>query len=241
MGHSFFAPVVKHLDHHAQATGFTNHTQFVVFHGGANGAPGKLWRSQKPDIAKAKQMIQSGTVDLVGLTTHYVDSTFEDYQRWINLALKHNPETIFIIQAPWDIKQQKEFATYEKSTSLVMIRVNTMIDQLRAEYPENTFLSVPQGKWMVELWRLFEQDKLPELTQFVASSRQEAQGALFRDQFGHAGHLAEKEGALLWLRVIYQIDLAAYSYDTGTSYDLKQLAQQLCDENPYSGIINKNE
>ncbi|WP_148216310.1 hypothetical protein [Coraliomargarita akajimensis] len=234
LGHSFFAPIVKHLDAHARACGFREHQQFVVFHGGANGAPGKLWQSPKADVLQAKRLIESGRVDLIGLTSHYVGSEVTDYKRWVDLALAHNPETIFVIQAPWDIKQGKDFPTYAGSVSFILKGVHALIDELRSAYPGVTFLSVPQGGWMVELWRLYDANQLPELKEFVAENPKKAKRALFRDAFGHGGALAEKEGALLWLRVIYQVDLTRYRYDTRVGFDLKQLAQDICEADAYS-------
>ena len=102
-------------------------------------------------------------------------------------------------------------------------------------------MCVPQGRWMVELWRLRDKNELPELKLFVSKGKQQSQHALFRDEFGHGGELAQKEGALMWLRVIYGVDLKSYDYTPKTTYDLKALIQKICDENPYCRDPKKNK
>jgi hypothetical protein len=141
---------------------------------------------------------------------------------------------MFVIQSPWDIKQGKELPEYERSTKRHHRMVQSLIQQMRDAYPENVFLSVPQGLWMVELWRLYEAEQLPELTHLVAEDKGQTRQALFADPFGHGGDLAVQEGALLWLHVIYRIDLDAYPYSTRTQYDLKALAQSICESDRYS-------
>ena len=239
MGHSFFCPIVKHIDEHATTLGLKHHQQFVAMSGGASGSPGRLWTSKKPAVLHAKKLLESGKVELLALTGHYEGSTFEDYRKWVELAVKHNPETIIVIQSPWAIKNWKQLGEYSKDVESATNTSHQRIDQLREEFPRSTFLCVPQGQWMVELWRLFEAKQLPELTQLVGSGKGESQQALFRDNFGHGGELAEKQGALMWLRVIYGVDLKNYQFSTKTKYDLKELAQRICDRDPYCKVGDK--
>ena len=118
--------------------------------------------------------------------------------------------------------------------------IHSMIDELREEYPDNIFLCVPQGRWMVELWRLFEARKIPQLTELVGRGKARSRNALFRDDFGHGGEIAEREGALLWLYVLYGVDLDAYDeYSSNSGYDLKALAQKICESDRYCNIEAK--
>ncbi|MEM1227469.1 MAG: EF-hand domain-containing protein [Planctomycetota bacterium] len=233
MGHSYFVPIVKHIDEHAKKLGLSHHQQYVAPSGGASGSPGRLWTSEKAGVQHAKTLLESGKVELLALTFHYEGSSLKDYRRWVDLALEHNPNTVIVIQSPWSIKNQKQLPEYSDTVTQAVQAVHAIMDELRAEFPDTTFLCVPQGQWMVELWRLFEGGQLPELTQFVGKGRGKLQQALFRDEFGHGGELAEKEGALLWLRVLYGVDLDSYPHSTNTKADLKSLAQSICDSDPY--------
>lgn len=230
LGHSFFAPIIYHLPMHTSQAQINSHQQMVVFHGGEGGSPASLWYSTAQDVVNAKVWIQTGQVELIGLTGYSTGSEFVDYCRWVDFARQYNPDTIFFIQAPWPIKNNITFSQYEASAAQTVELVHQLIDQLRIAYPDNKFICVPQSRWMTELWRLFDQNDLPELTEFVAANPQQSQNALFEDNFGHGGELALREGALLWLSTIYNIDLRNYAYDTGTVADLKGLAHQLLHE-----------
>ncbi len=239
MGHSFFAPVANYLSTHARLAGFDSHRQMVVPVGGIPGTAGELWKSRQERVVKAKELIQTGNVDIIGLTYHPDGgSGVADYSHWVELALRYNPNTSFLIQAPWAFKKNKNLAEFEKETEKWHDAVHKIIDELRQNYPETRFTCIPQGRWMVELWRLFDAGKIPELTVFVAQRGGDRRGALFGDQLGHAGILPLRTGALLWLAVIYNFDLSRYAGEIGTAADLKSLAQKLVYEDPYCGVGN---
>lgn len=234
MGHSFFAPVANCLPVHTRLAGFTLHKQMVVPVGGIAGTAGELWKSTQGRVAKAKELIQTGKVDIIGLTYHpEAGSSAADYGRWVELAVKHNANTAFLIQAPWAFKKNKNLAEFEKETEKWHEAVHNIIDELRRAYPETRFFCIPQGRWMVELWKLFDAGKIPELTTLVAPRGGDRRAALFGDQLGHAGVLPLRTGALLWLAAIYNFDLDKYEGDVGTEADLKSLAQKLVHEDPY--------
>jgi hypothetical protein len=237
MGHSFFAPVANILPMHARRAGLHSHRQVVVAVGGIPGTAGELWKSTQPRVVGAKELIETGRVDVIGLTYHPDGgSDVADYGHWVELAVRHNPKTAFLIQAPWALKRNRNLAEFEEETQKWHDAVHHVIDGLRQAYPENRFFCIPQGQWMVELWRLFDAGKIPELTEFVARPGENRQNALFGDQIGHAGILPLRAGALLWLAAIYNVDLNTYAYDTGTEADLKGLAQRLVQEDPYCGF-----
>lgn len=239
LGHSFFAPIVMNLSDHPARCGFPRHKQTVVFHGGNNGAPGMLWASPLPDVAQAKKLLASGTVDLVGLTFYpNVGSDLSDYRKWIDLALKHNPKTRFIIQSPWAIYENKTLAQYTTDSEMALKQIHLIIDQLRKAYPGNTFLCIPQGRWMVGLWRLYAGGELPEVTMLKRANPNDKDSCLFRDSLGHGGDIPVKMGALLWLATIYQVDLNQYQWKTNTRYDLKKLAQEIVRNDPYCGLAS---
>ena len=242
MGHSFFAPIAKSLAKHPQRCGFTEHKQTVVFHPGKKGTPGMMWKSPKEDIVNAKKLIGTGTVDYLGLT-HYlgIGSDLSDYQLWIDLALKHNPNTRFVIQASWAQYKSKTFDKYEADCEARLKNVKNIIDQLRKLYPSISFQCIPQGRWMTGLWRLFNEGNLPEISVVKRALKKDRKGKkeepyLFADRKGHGGRLPVKMGTLLWLAVIYKVDLNKYQFDTDTKYDLKKLAQDIAQNDPYCGL-----
>ncbi|MEM7015151.1 MAG: hypothetical protein AAF585_27145, partial [Verrucomicrobiota bacterium] len=155
LGHSFFAPVVRNLPEHTERAGIEKHEQMVVFHGGKRGSPGLMWKSPKDEIAEAKAWIASGEVDLVAMTFHSGgESLFEHYHHWVEFALKHNPDTRFLIQSTWPNKFDRTLPEFEEYAGGIEKSVGEILQQLRETHPETEFGCVPQGRWMVALWRL---------------------------------------------------------------------------------------
>ena len=233
LGHSFLAPVVRNLPEHVNRAGFDEHEQMVVFHGGKKGSPGLMWKSPKEDIAKAKTWIESGEVDLVAMTFHSGgESLFEHYHHWVEFALKHNPDTRFLIQSTWPNKFDRTMPEFEEYAEGIEKSVHEILQQLRKAHPDTDFGCIPQGHWMVALWRLVDEGKLPELAGVMPEPKKPGLDFLFRDRTGHGGQLALKEGALLWLAAIYSVDLDSYEYQPGSRADLKELTKSILKSHP---------
>ena len=47
---------------------------------------------------------------------------------------------------------------------VLLKNIEEMIDEIKGDYPETTIFCIPQGAWMIELWRKFEQGELPLYT-----------------------------------------------------------------------------
>lgn len=231
LGHSFFAPIARALQDHPAQAGFDAHEQMIVFHGGANGSPGRLWASDKEDVRRAKEQIRTGDVDLIGLTFFPgVGSELADYQKWIDLGTEHNPDAKFFIMAPWPRYQDRSFEEYEAQWERFHPAIHDIIDELEAANPDTELFCIPQGKWMVELWRLYENDELPDVAVLKRPGRDNKQSCLFVDQLGHGGRIPVELGALLWLTAIYDVDVREYDLDTETKADLKELAWKIIHE-----------
>jgi len=99
IGHSFFIPVAKSFDQHAKLNGFSKHKQLSVFSGGQSGAPGSLWKSKRHS-ERIKTILKSGNIQLLGMTVGF-NSSFDDYKRWFDFALEHNPKTKFMVGLCW--------------------------------------------------------------------------------------------------------------------------------------------
>lgn len=229
MGHSFFVPMARQLEEHAKRYGFEDHQQVVSGAGGDKGSPGELWKNLDRTI-NSREAIRSGSVNLVGLTAAGIGSELVDYKRWVDFALEHNPHTSFFIMAPSSRYQDKSFKVFEVAWKNTHAKIHGLIDALRKDYPETTFFCIPQGQVKVELWRHFEQGKLPE----VAELKSREKPSIFRDNTGHGGEVIIKTGTLLWLASIYDADLEQYEWDPETKTDLKALAQKIAQGDPYT-------
>ena len=145
LGHSFFAPIASQFGQHPARCGFSGHKQTVVMHGGQNGSPGYLWNCQSPDVIHARELLATGTVDLLGMTYFPgAGSDVPDYRHWIDLALRYNPKTEVFIQLPWPMFRGKTPAAYESESAKGTVIIHRTIDRLRQTYPKTTFLFIPQ-------------------------------------------------------------------------------------------------
>jgi hypothetical protein len=234
LGHSFFAPSARALPAQVKAFGIEGHVQVTGFGGGANGSPGRLWRNLPADHP-ARKALASGKVDLVGMTYFPgVGSELEDYRRWVDLALEHNPRTRFFLHSPWPRYRDRKLPDYEKSWQESYSVIRGRIDALRKLYPGTVFFSMPQARCMIELWKLQEAGRLPEVKGVAAPGGQHRRDYLIMDTLGHGGPLPTQMGTMLWLAVIYGVDVTEYDFDTGTNADLRPIVQQIIKDDPYA-------
>jgi hypothetical protein len=222
IGHSFFIPILRdHFPGHIGQVGIVDHSQQTVFSGGATGAPQALWENQtKSDEIKA--ILDVGDIELMLMTYHpdYPDLT--GYRNWIGYALNENPDTVFMLGLPWmtypgnfDAPTYDAAWQYGHDTGW-----HDMIAQLRAEYPGVPIHCIPYGRTAGQLYQLFEQSNLPDVSSLVGT----ASSGLYTDDFGHGGNIIKDQAALVFLNAIYGIDLDSYVWNHGYTTDILDLA-----------------
>lgn len=236
IGHSFFRPVANEMPFHAAQAGIAGHTQSVVFSGGASGAPQALWENAAKR-AEIQAILDSGDVELFGMTYSPEYPTTEGYENWIDYALDQNPDTRFFIGLPWaDFPENYDAQTY----AAIWIQAHAtlwhpFVDQLRMRYPNSDIFCIPYGRSALELRQLFEAGNLPDVTALISNT----QDSIFNDSKGHADDILIDQAALVWLNAIYDVDLDAYAWDPGYVTDIKAIAQQIADDHDadFSGPV----
>jgi hypothetical protein len=223
IGHSFFVPVAKRFEALPGRSGIETHRQQTVFSGGASGSPGSLWKGGKR--TQIQKILATGEIELLGMT--YYDSTnsaFEDYQRWIDYALKHNAGTTFFIGQPWGKNgASRALKEYTAANSRTSESLQKTVTALRKSYPENRILFLNYGRASVELKRLFETGALPGVKGIVGKSG----ATIYSDRLGHGTNILKDLSALLWLTDLYDIDLAASGLKLDYAVDLKAIASEI--------------
>lgn len=227
IGHSFFRPFADGMELHGPDAGFVDHTQEVVMAGGANGAPEALW-NDPTKRAQIQAVLDTGRVDLFGMTYHPDYPSLTGYRSWLDYALARNPDTRFFIAMPWlPNPGTMDPSTYSSIWHAAHDAISHgAIDALRAEYPGVDIYDIPYGQAAVELYELYGAGLLPDVEALVSGSGD----GIFRDGFGHADDILEELGRLVWLRAIYGVRLADYDYDPGYATDLKSIADSIMDE-----------
>lgn len=227
IGHSFFRPMAEEMAVLAPAAGFDEHTQTVVFSGGATGAPQGLW-IQDNKRTEIQGVLDTGTIELFGMTYHPTHPTLEGYRNWIDYALVDNPDVTIFIAIPWltdpvDYTASAYDATYTAAYPGIG---SALIDPLRAEYPDTTFFAIPYGFSAVELYNRWDAGTLTDVSEFVGSNG----SGVFRDDFGHADLILEDLASLVWLQAIYGVDLATFDAGYPWTLDLNAIAASILAE-----------
>ena len=230
MGHSFFRPMAEQMPFHAVRSGVAGHTQTVEFSGGATGAPLALW-NDAGHRANVQAVLDTGTVELFGMTYEPTSPTTEGYELWFDYALSKNPDTKFFIGLPWadfpsNYADAAAYANFWQTAHDGSWHL--FIDQLRALYPGVEIFCIPYGQAALELRTLLEAGSLPDLTMLTGV----AGDGLFRDNKGH-GHEDEilyDTAELVWLNAIYGVELDEYAYDPDYITDIKAIAKSIMDE-----------
>jgi hypothetical protein len=100
-----------------------------------------------------------------------------------------------------------------------------MVDILRIEFPSTKIFTIPTGWTSVNLDQMnMNNELLDDISRFGPQPT-----SLFTDTKGHQGDIIRETGSLLWLSSIYNVDLSAFSYETGFNTDLHEIAKQITD------------
>ena len=102
---------------------------------------------------------------------------------------------------------------------------DSLVDVLRADFPENNIVSIPTGQATLTLYEL-QRDSLLLDDILYKGNRQYS---LFTDELGHQGDIIINTGALMWLESIYSVNLDENNYETGFNTDLHTIAQDILD------------
>ena len=226
MGHSFFKPYAELMPEYTANAGIAGHSQTIVFSGGASGAPEALWNNASKKLA-ITNALDTGDVELFGMTYHPDYPGPTGYVNWINYALDKNPSTRFFIALPW-IPEPSAF-TYELYAAIweaYKPSWYTFIDELRSLFPNTDIYSIPYGQSAVELREHYTAGDLPEITAMQGAKAT----SIFRDNLGHPGDILISQGTLVWLASIYGVPLTNYPHGPTYSIDLNPIAQEIIDD-----------
>ncbi len=228
IGHSFFIPVAKSFDTIAKQNGFPSHQGKFVFAGGKNGAPAALWNNPKHK-KQIEDTLATGKIDLLGMTAFgELGCSLEDYKRWIDLGLKHNPETRFFIGAPWVPGGTKlDTDPYNKAIEVIGDGLYKTVTELRKAYPKNQISFINYGKVVSELKSRYDAGKLPDVTKLFGNGKE----VLFSDnKLGHGGPMILDLSALVWLNTLYGADIGKLKYSAYKS-DVKEIVGRVTEYN----------
>lgn len=220
IGDAALQSVAAGIDAQALNAGFTDHSTVGVYAPGIQGSPQALW-SNPVRRASIQAALDTGNIELVGMTYSPIHPAVESYSRWVNYALQKRPDTRFFISTPWSpdpgTLSSAEYAAAYESTHA---QVHALVTSLRAKFPGVDFYCIPLGQGAVDLHHLYGENNLPDASALVGAPAE----AVFTDTAGNPGNILQSIGELIFLGAIYRVDLASYEFDPGYATDLKSLA-----------------
>jgi len=235
IGNSFFKPYAEKFNIMAVDAGFENHSAVVVFRGGENGRPINFWNDATSTAHNdIKMALDQGNIDFFGMTAGKLpDNPTDGFREWIAYALQNNPDiTIFLSIPPPDFPEDWEqlaqdlgFSTIQEAYSYFVNESvhNTLVDELRAEFPSTPIFTIPTGWATINLAQMNLDNLLLDNINFSGP----LETSIFTDQKGHQGEIVRQTGGLIWLNSIYNIDLTSHDYDTGFNTDLHTIADEI--------------
>lgn len=227
IGEEFLQALALGLEFHANNAGFTDHSSIIVSAAGDQGSPRALWEDPV-QAAAIKSVLDTGAIELFGMTYSPTYPTIAAYKKWVRYALAQNPDTRFFIAQPWDADPGVvSAAQYEVDYGGTRQQpIQALIDGLRAAFPGVDFYSVPDGASAVALYNLFDEGMLPDVTGLIGPASE----SIFTDTAGSPGDILTDMAQLVWLGAIYDVDLTGYPVDPGYPTDLRVLAQSVLSE-----------
>jgi hypothetical protein len=229
-GHSFFVPVAGSFNKLAVQNGFSSHQMDFVFAGGPAGSPRMLWENPvKKDAIIAK--LSTGRIELFGLTCYPgMLSSFEDFERWFDLALSFNQDTTFYIGQPWLGRgPNTKTAIFDQKIEQTGEKMFEVVTDLRKAYPNNNIIYFNYGKVASVMMSWFDAGDLPDIKGLIPDPQNgiRLKQALFADGFiGHAGPMMTELSALSWMSVLYGADLEKLVYTKYMS-DVESILQEV--------------
>ena len=248
IGNSFFKPYADHLNTLATEANLNEHSSTVVKRGGELGRPINLWNdSNTEEHQLIKSTLDQGNIEVFGMTSGYdIDSEnpTEGHSAWIRYALQNNPNIIIFIaigsfdfpngdsnstRPDWDtFASDNGFNSIQEFYDYYINEVihKEIVDELRLEFPSTKIFTIPTGWATKNLAQMnLDNELLDDISMVGPKST-----SIFTDEKGHQGQIVIETGTMIWLNIIYDVDLSSFNYDTGFTTDLHAIAQDIIND-----------
>lgn len=195
-GHSFHQYIDKPLEALAREGGFTEHrTVGKLFVGGSRVID--IWRLPEPKNT-ARAALETGKVDVLTLSPHK-DVPDEGIDRFVELAVRKNPEIRVLVQVSWSpsLLSLPGPEAWEEPARRYIGVLQQQADRLNAKTGRATVELVPVALAVSALWEQVQAGKVPG----VRSMRE-----LFVDDSLHPGPIVRNLVAYCWYAAIYGAD-----------------------------------
>lgn len=225
IGNSAVRSVATELEAHAVRCGYLHHKPFVAFADTPAVSPQQLW-ARIGENEGAKAALKGGTTSIFVMAWDESCGEADDFRDWIELALAYNPGIAVCIVAPWPRHRGMTYTEARDVQNEINARLHATVAELRANYPQLDILCIPQGDGMLELWRLYEEGRLPGVDGVYKTIPDDAGHYLYAGN-EQGGPLALELAGLLWLAAVYGFEVRSCPYASGGAVNLSELAYQI--------------
>lgn len=234
IGHSFGRQFAESLEDYAHTAGVSNHATYIVFSGGASGAPDQLW-ADTADRKQIQAFLDTGEIDaliMICCSIEFVESegeTDEAVWNFTDYAVDTNPDIRIGLSMPW-----KDFpADYESvddhqdgADEAYEGWVNISAD-LAADYPTTDVFTFNHGAVVYELRGMYEAGELDADVKQLSGAKATS---LFTDEKGHAGQIVLDTGTYMWLHAVHGVDPMDMPARDDYNADLRAIATHVIAE-----------
>ena len=253
-GHSLVAPALGPFAAIAKAAGFDGHLQVRQLSGGATGSPRAHW--EKPEQQQVvKRALATGKCDVLTMGAHWEGSEIDDFARWIELGLKHNPQMVFYVQDAWprltdlvpgewrDPNNTKTtFDKYEATMAEFNGWIGAKVQALNERFPGKVRV-IPVGNGMLELVRRHLRGELPGVEAIVVPKEEaEQRTSLYRDSI-HPGKMVATLEGYIYFACVYRKNPAELPQRVFEVPELdrilREVAWKVVTEHPHSGVTQE--
>ena len=248
IGHSFGKVFAETLQDYAHTAGFTNHSEYIEFSGGASGAPDRLW-ADDGHRENIKDYLDTGEIDVLIMIccslefigqsgiTNFTDEAIHNFTAY---AVGQNPDVRIGLSMPWkdfpgDYENASQFAA-NSTLDLWPYWVN-LSQNLSAEFPTNDIFTFHHGAVAYELREMFEAGELEGDIEQLQGPRQTS---VFTDEKGHAGQITIDTGTLIWLHAVHGFEPLDMPEFTQWNTDIRVIADSLLDAQYQEGCTDFN-
>ncbi len=253
IGHSCVIPAIEPCIAIARSAGYGNHTHLIQYAGGAGGAAKAQWMRPE-DKQEAKPALKTEKIDvmtfghLVAADGKSYGCDVEDYERWIEFALKHNPDIRFFIQDLWpwlpgagrSVKfEDFNLEEYEAAMKVSSQSVAEVVEKLNQKYPGRVHV-LPVGPAMTELVRRVTRKEQPGVDAVLVPPKEKKDRVgLYRDKIHPTTLIATLEGyiyyACLYGKSPANLEGKIYR-DEKLDRVLREVAWNIVIQHPLSGV-----
>ncbi len=234
IGHSFGRQFAESLEDYAHTAGIDDHATYIVFSGGASGAPDQLWRDTS-DRDLIQDFLDTGEIDvliMICCSMEFIESgaqSDEAVWNFTEYAVGKNPDIRIGLAMPWK-DYPADYSTVEEHRDGMDEAYEGWVNlssNLSTDYPHTEVFTFHHGAVVYELRAMHEAGELEADVKQLSGPKATS---IFTDPKGHAGQITLDAGTYIWLHAVHGVDPMDMPAPAGYSADLREIVKTVIDE-----------